>query len=312
VVDVLPTVSMENNPLVDFLLPAMLFVIMLGVGLTLAVGDLRGEARAPRGLIVGSLAQLVLLPMLGFAIAAMLRLPAPLAVGLVICAACPGGTVSNLLAHLARANVALSLVLTVIASVGTIVTLPLAANLALEWKAASFGAPPSVPLGRTLGLLVGVVLVPVAVGMMIRRHAPRVAPGLERQLNRLGTAMLILLVVGLTISLSDRIPKLASKAGLPALLLNLGGVVIGFAVASIARLPLRDQIACGIEMGTKNVALGMVVAITVLGSEAALPAAMYGLFMYVTGFALVLFGVRRLPASKSVLAGACLPPDIHR
>jgi bile acid:Na+ symporter, BASS family len=292
----------QNNPLVDFLLPAMLFVIMVGVGLTLTTADFRREARAPRGLVVGSVAQLVLLPMLGFAIAAALRLPAPLAVGLVICSACPGGTVSNLLAHLARSNVALSVVLTVVASVGTILTLPIVANLAISWQAASFDGSVSVPLGRTLGLLTGVVLVPVAIGMVIRHRAPRSALRLEQRLSRLGTMLLIVLVVGLAIALRSRIWELASQAGLPALLLNVGGVAIGFAVASLARLPLRDQVATAIELGTKNVALGMVIAITVVGSDtAALPAAMYGLFMYLSGFALVVFGVRQLPARAAVV-----------
>jgi bile acid:Na+ symporter, BASS family len=292
----------ENNPLVDFLLPAMLFVVMVGVGLTLTTADFRREARAPRGLVVGSVAQLVLLPVLGFAIAAALQLPAPIAVGLVICAACPGGTVSNLMAHLARANVALSVVLTVIASVGTIFTLPLAANLALQWQPSSFHTTVSVPPGRTLGLLLGVVLVPAAIGMTIRRRAPRSAQRLERRVNQLGTTLLVVLVVGLSISLHDRIWELASLVGPSALLLNLGGVAIGFGVAALARLSLRDQLACAIEMGTKNVALGMVVAITILRSEAtALPTAMYGLFMYMSGALLVLFGVRRLPARARAL-----------
>jgi 8-oxo-dGTP diphosphatase len=91
----------EQNPLVEIGLPIALFVILIGIGLTLTVRDFAREARSPRGVLVGSLAQLLVMPALGFLIAMLLSLPPAIAVGLVIIAACPGGTTSNLIAYLA-------------------------------------------------------------------------------------------------------------------------------------------------------------------------------------------------------------------
>lgn len=177
---------MEQSPLIEIGLPAVLFVIMVGIGLTLTTDDFRREARAPKGAVVGLVAQLLLMPALGFAIAALLDLPPALAVGLVIAAACPGGTTSNLIAFLARANVALSIVLTVLASVATIVTLPVFVDLALRWQPAASDVAVRVPVGRTVLLLVAIVLVPVTIGMVVRRRAPERAGALERIVSLIG------------------------------------------------------------------------------------------------------------------------------
>jgi bile acid:Na+ symporter, BASS family len=115
----------EDNLFIEVGLPIALFIIMVGIGLTLTVADFRREARHPRAMIVGSIAQIVAMPLLAFVIAWVLRLPPLIALGLVVLAACPGGTTSNLVALLARANVALSIVMTVVAS--------------------TFATPPSVP-----------------------------------------------------------------------------------------------------------------------------------------------------------------------
>jgi bile acid:Na+ symporter, BASS family len=170
---------MEQNPLISLGLPIALFIIMIGIGLTLTVADFHREARQPRGVVVGTLAQLVLMPALGFAVALLLRLEPEIAVGLVIVAACPGGSTSNLIAYLARANVALSIVLTVLASVAAILTLPLYVSMALGWWPISAESAIRMPVGQTVALLVGIILVPVAIGMAVRRRAPGRAASLE-------------------------------------------------------------------------------------------------------------------------------------
>jgi len=123
---------MGEGPLIQIGLPVSLFIIMLGMGLTLTPRDFRNVVVYPRATIIGAIAQILLLPVLAFAIAWLLALPGPLAVGLVIIAACPGGTTSNLFTLLARGNVALSIVLTVLASFVTILTLPLFTNVAMQ------------------------------------------------------------------------------------------------------------------------------------------------------------------------------------
>lgn len=186
---------MEQPALVEIGLPIALFIIMVGIGLTLTTGDFRREAKAPRGAVVGTAAQLIVMPLVGFAVAAALGLSPALAVGLVILAACAGGTTSNLVTYLAKGNVALSVALTVIGSVGSIVTIPVAANLALRWQSASSDEAVRVPVGPTVGLLVLVVLVPIVIGMAIRHRAPARAAALERGMAVFGGAVLVFVIL---------------------------------------------------------------------------------------------------------------------
>lgn len=285
---------MEQNPLIEIGLPIALFIIMVGIGLTLTVADFRREARAPKGMVVVALAQLTLMPALGFGIAALLGLPPAIAVGLVICAACPGGTTSNLVAFLARANVALSITVTVIASIVTVLTLPLYANLAIAWQPTALDADVVVPLGRTIALLAGIILVPVALGMAVRRRSPRLADRLEAQVARFGAVVLLLLIAGIAYSVRDQFVELTLAAGPSALLLNLGGIGMGYAVATVAGLPSADRLTSAVELGVKNTTLGLLIALTIIQSEeVAIPAAVYGLLMYASAVALVTYGRRR-------------------
>jgi bile acid:Na+ symporter, BASS family len=283
----------EQNPLIEIGLPVALFVIMIGIGLTLTTGDFRREARQPKSAVIGSLGQLLLMPVLGFAIAALLSLPPAIAVGLVIVAACPGGTTSNLVAYLCRANVALSIVLTVVASLVTILTLPIAANLALRWQPTASDVAISVPLGRTIALLVGIVLVPVAIGMTVRRRSPARAAALETFVSAFGAIILIALIVGIAISVRDEFWELLAAAGPASLLLNVAGIGTGVALGALARVPKGDRLTFGVELGIKNSTLGILIAATVIGSERmAVPSAVYGLLMYLSAFALVAYGRR--------------------
>ncbi|HEV2150002.1 MAG TPA: bile acid:sodium symporter family protein [Longimicrobiaceae bacterium] len=286
---------MEQSPLISIGLPVALFVIMMGIGLTLTAGDFHREARQPRGVIVGTLAQLLMMPALGFAIAALLRLPPAIAVGLVIVAACPGGSTSNLVAYLARANVALSIVLTVLASVAAIATLPLYVNLALAWQPAGAEVAVRMPVGQTVALLVGIILVPVGIGMMVRRRAPERAASLEKAVSLFGGVVLVLLIAAIVHSVRDRFWELIATAGPAAILLNLGGIAAGWLAAAAAGLSAADRLTAGIELGVKNSTIGMLVAITVIGSDTmAVPSAVYGLLMYASAFALVAYGQRTL------------------
>ena len=287
---------MEQSPLISLGLPIALFIIMIGIGLTLTAADFHREARQPRGVVVGTLAQLVLMPALGFAVAALLRLEPVIAVGLVIVAACPGGSTSNLIAYLARANVALSIVLTVLSSVAAIVTLPLYVNLALSRWPIGAEAAVRMPVGETVALLVGIILVPVTIGMAVRRRAPERAASLEKAVSLFGGVVLLLLIVAIVYSVRDRFWGLMGTAGPAAILLNLAGVAAGFLSAALAGLSGPDRLTTGIELGVKNTTIGMLVAVTIIGSEAmAVPAAVYGLLMYASGFALVTFGQRAFP-----------------
>ena len=287
---------MEQNPLVEIGLPLALFIIMVGIGLTLTREDFRREARHPRAMVVGSIVQIVVMPLLAFAIALLLDLPPALAVGLVVLAACPGGTTSNLVTLLSRANVALSIVMTVVASVITIVTLPVAANLMLALQPIDVDEAIRVPLDRSIGLLVVIILIPISLGMLVRARKPEIAARAERAVSAFGAVVLAALILGIAYDLREDLLDLLAAAGPATLLLNVLGIALGL-LLGVRLLSARDGRTCAVELGIKNGTLGILIGVTVIGgtvgAEVAVPSAVYSLVMYVTAPALILFSRNR-------------------
>ncbi|MDX1551140.1 MAG: bile acid:sodium symporter family protein [Marinobacter sp.] len=287
---------MESSPLISAGLPIALFIIMIGIGMTLSIRDFRQVAVYPKGMIVGTIAQILLMPLIAFALASMLGLSPAIAVGLVIIAACPGGTTSNLFVLLARGNIALSIVLTVTASLITIVTLPILTNYALQVYA---GTEESItlPVGRTVGMLIGIVLFPVAVGMIFRTRAPELSRRAESAVSVFGGVVLALLVVGLVWGVRDQIWDLLRQAGPATLLLNLAGIFVGLLAGRATGLSQRESIAVAVELGIKNSTIALLVTLTLLESSAmSIPAAVYGVLMFPIGFVLAAYGRKIIPA----------------
>ena len=283
---------MESGPLISIGLPLALFIIMIGIGLTLTARDFHQVTVKPAGLITGTLTQILLMPLVAFALAWALSLPPAMAVGLVIIAACPGGTTSNLFTLLARGNVALSIVLTVSASMITIMSLPFFTNLALKTY---LGAQQEIvlPFGKTVLMLSVIVLLPVAIGMLIRAFKPHLAARAESVVSLFGAVVLAALVVGLVYGIRDRFLDLLAQAGPAAIALNLIGIGAGLLCGKLAGLSRREDLAVATELGIKNGTLGLMVTLTLLhSSEMSVPSAIYGVVMFPIGFLLVAYGRR--------------------
>lgn len=289
---------METSPLISIGLPISLFIIMVGIGLTLTLRDFGQVTRNPRSIVVGTIAQILLMPLVAFAIAPFLGLAPALAVGLVIIAACPGGTTSNLFVLLARGHIALSILLTVSASLITIITLPFFTNYALQMY---FGeaANISLPVGKTIAMLVVIVLLPVALGMFIRTKAPAKAQKAEGMVSIFGGFVLLLLIIALLWGSRERLPELLAQAGPAAFLLNLTGIVIGLGLSRLAGLSQRESLAIAVELGIKNGTIALMVTLTLLeSSEMSIPAVVYSVLMYGFGCILIAIGRRLVPVPQ--------------
>nr|WP_275297924.1 bile acid:sodium symporter [Marinobacter sediminum] len=275
-----------------------MFIIMVGIGLTLTLRDFGQVTRNPRSIVVGTVAQILLMPLVAFAIAPFLGLAPALAVGLVIIAACPGGTTSNLFVLLARGHIALSILLTVSASLITIITLPFFTNYALQMY---FGeaANISLPVGKTIAMLVVIVLLPVALGMFIRTKAPAKAQKAEGMVSIFGGFVLLLLIIALLWGSRERLPELLAQAGPAAFLLNLAGIVIGLGLSRLAGLSQRESLAIAVELGIKNGTIALMVTLTLLeSSEMSIPAVVYSVLMYGFGCILIAMGRRLVPTHQ--------------
>lgn len=285
---------MDQSPLIEIGLPIALAIIMVGIGLSLTRQDFAVQARSPWATIVGLVGQLVLVPLVGVGVAMVFDLSPLLALGVVLVAASPGGATSNLITYLARGNVALSIILTAIASVAVILTLPLWFDIGARLIPGAADFEVSVPLGQTFGLLLGVILIPVVLGMVLRARKPALADRIERFVGAVGLVVLVALIVGIVLGERDRIVDLVAAVGPAVIVLNVAVIVLGGLLAWACRLGRAEQIAIAVDFGIKNTTLTLLIAFTVISNEeVGLAAAVYSIVMYLTTFVLV-YGGRRL------------------
>lgn len=286
--------ALQGNALIQIGLPVSLFIIMIGVGLTLRLRDFHNVIHYPRALILGTAAQIILLPLIGFGLAWALALPPAIAVGLVIVAACPGGTTSNVFAFLARGNLALSILMTALASLITVLTLPLFTQIALSmFTDRALEQPLQLPVLSTIVMLLAIVFVPVMLGMGLRAWKTQLAGRLEGAVSAFGMLVLIALVVLIVVQTRDHLGELLVQAGPSVIALNLLGIATGFAVARMAGHDFVDVVTLALELGIKNSTIALTVSLTLLGSaDIAMPAALYGVLMFVSAGVLVGLGRR--------------------
>ncbi|MGY1664255.1 bile acid:sodium symporter family protein [Geodermatophilus sp. SYSU D00696] len=269
-----------DSALATVALPAALAVVMLGLGLSLTVDDFVRVTRRPRAAVVALALQLLVLPALCFGLVVLAGLEPVLAVGMVLLAASPGGTTANLFSHLFRGDVALNVSLTAVNSLLAVVTLPLVTNLAV----AVFDPPGAGEIGLQFGKTVqvfAIVLVPVALGMLVRRWSPAFADRMDKPVRVLSAVVLALVIVGTVVAERENVAGYLREVGLVALAFCLLSLLIGFAVPRAVGVGHRQAVACAFEIGVHNSTLAIAVAISVLGSvELAVPAAVYGVLMF--------------------------------
>lgn len=277
--------------LIQILFPFSTFVVMFGLGLALKVSAFRQLARTPWPLLVGLGNQLLLLPLLGFALA-LLWAPRPeLAVGLIILTAAPGGIVSNILVHLVRGDTALSVTLTTLSSLIAFLTAPLWIGLALRLFLTA-NDPVRLPLLQLMMQIALLTVLPVLLGILVHKRWPELAARFQRPVERFSTLVLVIIVFTAVISERANLPSYLAQAGPLALQLNLLALGMGWVSARLLRLPTSQRIAIALETGIQNGPVALTIAATMLGNTVmSIPAATYAVLMLLTG-SLLVWGVR--------------------
>lgn len=272
-----------------------LAVIMIGMGLTLTFSDFREVLAMPRAGIIGVCSQFGIMPLLGWGVAEMLGLAEidpHLAVGLILVACCPGGTASNVITYLARANVALSVMMTMASTFAAILLTP----LLTKWLAGTLVEVDAVGLCLST---VQVVLIPVLLGLLLNRFFPKTSRRLS-QGSPLVSVMAIVLIVSSVIGQNrDIILTAGWRLLLAPALLHLGGFGLGYIVARLCRLSEESSRTISIEVGMQNSGLGTVLATKHFpGSLAPAPCAISAVYHSLIGS--VLAGVWRVwPPKKT-------------
>lgn len=230
-----------------------LAVIMLGMGLTLSVNDFTRITSRPLAVVTGLIAQFLIMPAAGWGVATLMELDTPLAVGLILVACCPGGTASNVVTYIARADVALSVVMTACSTVAAVVLTPLLTKL-LAGRLVEVDA---------VGLFVStiqVVVLPVAVGVAVNRFLPRVATAVM-PVAPVVSVLAIALVCGSIIGQNAAAVRSSGLSLLAAVVaLHGAGFGLGYLFARALGYDATIARTISIEVGMQNSGLGVVLA----------------------------------------------------
>ncbi|MGB7087794.1 MAG: bile acid:sodium symporter family protein [Phormidesmis sp.] len=275
---------MESSFLTAVFLPLALFIIMLGMGLGLALDDFRRLLVDPKAIAIGLIAQLIMLPLVGFLLASFFPLSPELAVGVMVLAACPGGPTSNLVTYLAKGNVALSITLTAISSLITVFTIPLVVNLSMQSFLAE-SVSLRLPFLQTVTQIAVITFIPVAIGMALHHYAPIFSAKVEKGVKWLSLFFLALIIFGLLLKERANVLDFFLQVGWVTLLLNVLTMALGYTFATLAQLDSPRAVAITCEAGIQNGTLAIAVASapTLLNNPTmAIPAAIYSLLMFVT------------------------------
>lgn len=284
---------MSADLLTQVILPAALFLIMFGMGLSLKLADFSAVVRAPKAVAIGLIGQMLLLPLIAFGIAIALALPPEIAVGLMIIALAPGGATSNLFTYLAKGDVSLSITLTAVVSLITPFTIPLVAALSMVYFMGS-GTEFTLPIGKTIVQLLLITVIPVALGMFVLSRWPNAAAKMEAFFKWFSVAFLLLVIALIVLKNAHNMTSFFAQAGLATLLLNVSVLILGYQLAKRSRLAQPQAIAIGFEVGIQNGTLALVVAGTLIGNATMMiPAVTYSLLMFASGAAFAWWVKRR-------------------
>ncbi len=264
----------------------LLMLIMFAMGMTLTWQDFVRVIRWPRLILLGVGLQYLIMPAVAFAIGHLLQLPMALIIGLVIVGACPGGTASNVICYLARADVALSVSVTFVSTLAAVAATPF-----LTWLYLGQSVP--VPVWDMLLSLVQIVFVPVLLGTLINTVAgERLAP--LRQLFPLLSVSAIVLVIGIIVSL-NAVQLLAGGLiiATAVVLHNVTGLSLGYGLSRLLGFPRVTARTLAIEVGMQNSGLGVALAAQYFSPLAALPGALFSIWHNLSGALLAWYWRRK-------------------
>jgi len=279
------------------ILAVSLVIIMFGMGLSLVKNDFIRLFQNPKAIIVGLINQIILLPIIAYALISVFNVESDIAIGLMILAACPGGPTSNLITNLANGDTGLSISLTTANSLITIFTIPFVIDFALNHF---LEAKEMVHIDKlqTLIQIFVVVIIPVFIGMLLKRAKPNFADKMNKPVKIASGAILFLVIIGLVLKKKEDLIPYLQQAGFITLALNVSTIVVGLLTAKIARLNLTQSLTISIESGIQNGTMAIAIASGILMNDNyAIAPAVYSLIMFFTAGVIIAYGMRKLSAN---------------
>ena len=292
---------MESSFLSEVVLPLCIVIIMITMGMTLTIDDFRRVLSEPKQIGIGFICQMILLPIVGFIVASIFPLTPVFAISIILLAAAPGGTTSNLIVHAAEGDRALSVTLTAISNLIVWLTIPFLLNIAFR----TFGADSQAinfPVADVMIQVAALTIVPIFIGMLIRRYQPKFCERVKSGSKIFAGAFLGLVILALVIQNWSLVVSEGPRFAPAFIVLNILALAVGYAVAKFAGIDQRQATTIGIETGLQNSTLAITIALSVLDNpEMTIIPALYGVWMLATGFAFAFYMTRD---AKDVIAVA--------
>lgn len=280
-----------------FLLNICLAIIMFGIALEIRLKDFKIILGNPKPAIIGLLTQFVILPLLSFLLILVLKPHPSIALGMILVAACPGGNISNFMSHLAKANAALSVGLTSIATFLSLLMTP------LNFKLYGSMYEPTAEILTSIELdfwdvsktVIMIILLPLILGLLVQYRFPKWAEKVSAYFRFSSILIFIgFVVIAFTKNLQLFVDYIHLVIGL-VFVHNLVALLTGYGIASIGGLNKKDRRTLAIETGIQNSGLGLVLIFAFfegLGGMA-MVAAWWGIWHIITGLSLAAFWSRR-------------------
>ncbi len=272
--------------LTDFettLLGIMMMVIMLGMGASMTWRDILLAFRKPKGILVGLLCQYMIMPFLGYSLAVILDLPPAMAAGLIVIGCMPGGTTSNIFTYFSKGVLALSIMMTTVSTLVAVVTVPLL--ISFYSQLAGLGGEYVIPAGNVAQVLV-VLIVPTALGMVIRKLNANVGASIEMVGSLLGIFVILFLIGSWVPRNYQMLLETPFPVYIAAVGVGLTGMLLGYWLARALRQDSNRSRTISLETGIQNGPLAaLIVTLTFSGTqqqEVLFIPILYSLFIVIT------------------------------
>jgi BASS family bile acid:Na+ symporter len=258
------------------LIVPFLSLIMLGMGVTLSVDSFIAVLKRPSVVLLGTLMQYTIMPLAAWAVCLVLKLPADLAAGVILLGCCPGGTASNVISYLAKADVALSIVLTSVSTLLAFLATPF-----LTWV--FIGQTVDVDVTGMLVSVVNVVIVPVVLGLAINYFFAKRINAVREVFPAISAAAIVIIISVIIGTNSANLEQSGPLVLLAVVLHNGLGLVGGYGVSKAMRFSETEARTIAIEVGMQNSGLSVALAIKHFTAAAALPGAIFSIWHNLSG-----------------------------
>lgn len=279
------------------LLNICLAFLMFGVALDIKLSDFRRVIEKPKSPLIGLISEYLLLPIIALVIILILK-PAPsIALGMILISTCPGGSTSNYMVHLAKANSALSVTLTSITTLGAIIMTPLVFTTLSGWVPGAEALQSSiyVEASEMIKTIIQLIIVPVGIGMFVNSRFPEFTKKIEKPVRYLSLAIFFGFVLFAVAGNWQEIQEFIHLVFFLVLLHNSLAYIVGYYFSKLNQLPENDARAISIETGIQNTGLGLILVFNFfegLGGMA-IVMAWWGVWHLISGFALAMVWRRK-------------------